>query len=172
MKNNFRGKVVNLGLVGLLGLTGCADSVHYSATQPNDNSSDQTAMLGLGLIGLGYSRNNPGAMAVGRGLVDYGAAQAGRTQVNVNNNSYQSSGYEDSAPFKIITAYHNDQNRNEKVDGIHELGRPSNNFRVGERIAVVTNKLVNYPMNVSFTVSKDGLLEERWDRFSFRGCWD
>jgi hypothetical protein len=44
---------------------------------------DATALLGLGLAGHGAHKNNAGAHAIGRGLIDLNAAERSAARVNV-----------------------------------------------------------------------------------------
>ena len=74
MKSLAKKLVIASGLVAVLG--GC------TATQ-NGRGGNET-LLGLSLMSLGIQKNNPAAAAVGRGLLNYGAAKAGRSEVNIN----------------------------------------------------------------------------------------
>jgi hypothetical protein len=47
--------------------------------------SNDGALLGLGLIGLGIGRGVPGVAAVGRGMVDLSAAERSRSNITINN---------------------------------------------------------------------------------------
>ena len=76
MKSLAKKLVIASGLVAVLG--GC------TATQ-NGRGGNET-LLGLSLMSLGIQKNNPAAAAVGRGLLNYGAAKAGAPQTNVNVN--------------------------------------------------------------------------------------
>ena len=78
--NKLRAGVLATTLVGALGISGCG------GTQTGRGGSE--ALLGLSLISLGHSKKNPGAVAVGRAMVNYGSAQAGRSNVNVNVNNF------------------------------------------------------------------------------------
>src|SRR3989344_2141432 len=69
-----------------LALSGCTTS-NGSRVEKSNEPGGNEALLGLGLLGLGVHKGNPGATAVGRGLLDYGIAKAGRPEVKVNINS-------------------------------------------------------------------------------------
>lgn len=47
-------------------------------------AGDSEALLGLILMGTGIQHNDPAVAAVGKVMVDYGAAKAGRSETNVN----------------------------------------------------------------------------------------
>ena len=78
LSKTLRTGALTVGLVAVLG--GC------TATQ-NGRGGNET-LLGLSLMSLGIQKNNPAAAAVGRGLLNYGAAKAGASQTNVNVNVY------------------------------------------------------------------------------------
>lgn len=63
-------------------LSGCADIVRYS---DQSDTAGQEALIGMILGGIGAQSGNPAAAFVGRGMIDYASANAGRSQIVVNN---------------------------------------------------------------------------------------
>jgi len=91
IKNNFK----TIGLAGLLALCGGCEELDYQRSHSSDGS--EAALLGLGLMGIGVGQNNPGAAMIGNALVNYGAAEAGRSQVNVNVNQPSSNAHNNTS---------------------------------------------------------------------------
>ena len=99
-KMNKMRKAVVGGLVGLvIGLGGCANHramyergeisyEDYQRSEERDNAA-MTSLLGGLLGGLGARRGDAGAVVLGQAISHHGAAQAGRSEVNVYNSPSQ-----------------------------------------------------------------------------------
>lgn len=93
--DRLKSSVKRLALIGLVGSSICLGGCE--STNNNSRGNDDTALLGLGLMGLGVGRGNAGAVVVGRTMVDYAGQKESRDETNVNTNYYNGSSQINSA---------------------------------------------------------------------------
>ena len=156
---------VALGLAGTMAFSGCEttpdgrifflnEQIGRQIPANEQNSANDEVLLWLGLIGIGFGRNSPGAVATGQSIVNYAGQKVNKSQVNIKieNNSIKP-GIIENNNFKVdnyffeCNNYLSDLNKNSLYD-IDEFSGIKNVFSVSEPITFVFRVL-----------KRDGLLE-------------
>ena len=157
--------MLGAGLIGVSTLGGCVsledqlaqgkiDQAQYRAGKQRQNAQ-MTSLFGGLLGGLGAQRGQPGAVILGQAISNQGAAQAGRSEVNVYNTPQSQPAYTPQ-PQQVI--------RIDPISNPNNGPRSFRHSRFGEIIVGTCNFIFDFNNNGiwEFPEERKGLKDYFW----------